>query len=267
MAFWGKNKGSKQSRVSVAGVEPLRQTSTTSSEFQLSEAEKMDLIYKKHIRAMRFVSRFLSAILNALMIVTLSYTLYSYFTTKSHQVNGTSIWGASPTLWPSIALLAVSALTFVLNVIALLSYCRSVEAANKVSNVASYVGYAVLAIHVITWIAASAAYRIFRTGRDLWGYSCSSKADSIQSSVQGIVNFDRLCTLQGHTWFVSVAQAILYVLTFLTTILMVVRANQKKKISRIRESVAMETEYVQNMSMGRLRPLALGGNKYMPLAG
>lgn len=150
---------------------------------------------------MRFISRLISSVLNAVMISTLAYTLFSYFTTRSHQVDGTSIWGASPTIWTSVVLLAVSALTFVLNIITLISYCRSVKAANKVSTVTSYVSYAFLALHFVAWIAASAAYKIYQTGQDLWGYSCSPKADSIQGAVKEIVNFDQLCTLQvSYSW-------------------------------------------------------------------
>lgn len=35
-----------------------------------------------------------------------------------------------------------------------------------------------------------------RTGSDLWGWTCSDKADSIQAEFAALVNFSRFCDIQ-----------------------------------------------------------------------
>ena len=41
-----------------------------------------------------------------------------------------------------------------------------------------------------------AAYRAGRTESDLWGWSCSDKADAIQEQFSSVVDFGKLCDTQ-----------------------------------------------------------------------
>ncbi|KAG9230224.1 hypothetical protein BJ875DRAFT_162689 [Amylocarpus encephaloides] len=261
MGFWNEKKGKK---VAAQGVEPLR--NSPHSTYVLSEFEKKDMAYKKRIRVLRFATRFLSLILNIAIISTMSFALYKYFTTKNGYYEGRPTWGSNTILWPSIMLLAIAVVTFSLNLATLISYCRSgVKAANKVSNVASYIGYAFLGIHFLVWAGVASAYRAARSPQDLWGYSCSARADAIQEQVKSFLDFGKLCTMQQGSWFISIVEAIVYFLTFVVTIFMLRRASHKKKIGKMRESLNMETGYMQSHEMGGFKPIH--GKKYMPLDG
>ncbi|KAF4624490.1 hypothetical protein G7Y89_g13682 [Cudoniella acicularis] len=267
MGFWNEKHSSTAASTSVASMEPLRTTHRDSG-YLLSEFEKKDLAYKKRIRILRFISRLVSLILNALVMGTLSYALAKYFLTRNHVLpGGTNPWITPTTLWPSLMLLGIATVTFILNAITLFAYCcGGVQSANKASTVTSVAGYIFLAAHLVAWVVAAGLYRYGRTGNDLWGYSCSDKADAVQEQVQSFLDFGKLCTMQQGTWFISIIEAGVYLLTLIVTIFMVRRASTKKKLGKIRESLSMQTEYAHTVEMGSMHNTR-GGNKYMPLSG
>ena len=125
------------------------------------------------------------------------YALVKFYTTKNHKVaNNMSIWGASTTLWPTFMLLAVALVTLVLNIVTICAYFRSVEKANSTNNVAGYIGYGLLAVHVLVWAVSMGLFKMANTGKDLWGWSCGAGADAIQEEVISFVDFGKLCTTQ-----------------------------------------------------------------------
>ena len=71
-----------------------------------------------------------------------------------------------------------------------------VGAANKTYSVFSYIGYIMLAAHVVVWAVAMGLFKMANTGKDLWGYSCGPESDAIQEQVKSFVDFGKLCTLQ-----------------------------------------------------------------------
>jgi hypothetical protein len=93
-------------------------------------------------------------------------------------------------------LLGIATVTFFMNLITLCSYCCGVGAANKANSGASIVGYIMLGAHVLVWAAGMGLFRMARTGKDLWGYSCSSTADQIHAEVESFLDFGKLCTMQ-----------------------------------------------------------------------
>ena len=50
--------------------------------------------------------------------------------------------------------------------------------------------------HVVVWAVVMVLYRANKTKKDLWGWSCSEKADAIQGLYDGVVPFNSLCQLQ-----------------------------------------------------------------------
>ena len=132
----------------------------------------------------------------------MAYALSKYYTTKNHNVNGTmSVWGKSTTLWPTFLLLAVALITLLLNLITICAYFRGgVEKANSTSNAASYIGYVLLAVHVIVWAVSMGLFKMANSGKDLWGYSCGSQADAIQEEVKSFIDFGKLCTTQVRSY-------------------------------------------------------------------
>ncbi len=58
-------------------------------------------------------------------------------------------------------------------------------------------------IHIVGWIIVSVIYRYEKSlhgnENDLWGWTCSTKADDIQAAFHGVVSFDALCRVQVTT--------------------------------------------------------------------
>lgn len=126
-----------------------------------------------------------------------AYALSKYFLTKNHVIAGNvHPWATPTTLWPTIMLLAISTLTFFMNLITLCTYMCGIGAANKTSDFFSYITYIMLAAHVVVWAVAMGLFKMASTGKDLWGYSCGPESDAIQEQVQSFLDFGKLCILQ-----------------------------------------------------------------------
>jgi hypothetical protein len=139
----------------------------------------------------------MSLILNGIMMGTLCWTLAKYYLTRNHLIEGSvHPWVTPATVWPTFMLLAISTVTFFMNLITLISYCCGVGAANKANTVTSVIGYIFLFVHFAAWAVAVGLYRMARDGKDLWGYSCSDTSDQIQEQVKGFLDFGKLCTMQ-----------------------------------------------------------------------
>jgi len=196
----------------------------------------------------------------------MSYALIKYYLTRNHLISGNvHPWVTPATLWPTYMLLGIATVTFFMNLITLCSYCCGVGAANKVNSGASIVGYIMLGAHVLVWAAGMGLFRMARTGKDLWGYSCSSIADQVQAEVESFLDFGKLCTMQQGTWYITIIETVVYLLTFIITMLMVRRSSVKKKMVRVRESMSMESGYNQNTELGNMYSPG-AGRRYMPVA-
>jgi len=269
MGFRDEKYGNaKYSASPVSPNGPMSAVSRTSYA-SLAEFEKKDLKYKKRIRILRFISRFLSLILNAGMIGILSYALAKYYLTKNKIIQGNvHPWITPATLWPSFMLLGISAVTFLMNLITLCSYICGINPANKTYSCTSYVVYAMTGLHVVVWGFAIGAFRMGRTESSLWGFSCSDRADALQPLVQSYLNYGKLCTMQNGAWGVSILEGVTYFLTFVVTIMTFRRASTKKKMAKVRESLAMESGYNQQgftQESGTVYN-ATAGKRYMPVS-
>lgn len=60
------------------------------------------------------------------------------------------------------------------------------------------------------WAAAVCVYRMQKdrhgVSNDLWGWTCSSHADSIQADFEGVINFEKFCSVQVCFLLLSDAQ-------------------------------------------------------------
>lgn len=221
-------------------------SATSRNSEDLAEFEKKDLAYKKRIRILRFVTRVLSLILSAGMIGIMSYAIAKYFLTKNKVIAGNAHpWITPATLWPSFLLLGISVATFLLSLITVCAYICGVDAANKTYSVTNYIRYGMMVVRVVAWAVAIGAFRMGSGESSLWGYSCSDKADQIQAQVQSFLNFGTLCTMQQGAYGLSILQAITYFLTFIVTIMMFRRFSTKKQMSKVKQSMAMESGYNQ----------------------
>jgi len=207
----------------------------------LAAFEQKDLVYKKRIRILRAIYRVVSLFLSAFIIGTMSYSLAKYFLTRNHLLPNSQQrpFPASTTLWPSIMLLAIAVVTFVMNFLTLIAYLCGVGAANKANSLTSYIGYVAVLIHFIVWAVSVGLFRMAKTGHDLWGYTCGSQSDAIQQQVQSYLNFGQLCTAQTGAWYSTILEAANYLITFATTILIFRRAQHKRKLAQARDVLGM----------------------------
>ena len=131
------------------------------------------------------------------MIGILSFAMAKYYLTRNNVIAGNEkAWVSPATLWPTFMLLGFAAVTFCMNIVTLCSYACGVGAANKAHAGTTLIGAISLAVHIVPLTVAAGLFRLAETGTDLWGYTCSSRADAIQVQVQSFVNFGKLCNLQ-----------------------------------------------------------------------
>jgi len=192
---------------------------------------KKDERYKKIIRVLRFLARFVSLLLSGFIIASLAHALAQFYLTQGHKISGgASPWPKHPTLWSTYMLLAIAAITFIMNFIVICTYICGVNAANKASSITGYIGYALLAVRIVAWGVAAGLFQKANTGNDLWGYSCSDQADAIQAQVQSYINFNTLCLTQTGAWYSSIIEVALYVLDIAIIIAMLKRRQYKRKV-------------------------------------
>ena len=127
----------------------------------------------------------------------MGYALGSYYTTRNNTISGgLHPWPLSAVTWPSYMVLAIAAVTMLMNLITICFYFASVEAANRSYKVMGYIGYVVLAVHAIVWAVTMGLFKMAFGANDLWGYTCGDEADKIQAQVQSYLNFNNLCMVQ-----------------------------------------------------------------------
>ena len=92
--------------------------------------------------------------------------------------------------------------------IILASYLRGIRHANKTNNTVGTAGFVIeMGAHIAVWIATAAAYRVGKTGNDLWGWTCSTKAAAIQSEFEVVINFQSFCDVQVRSAFITLHHA------------------------------------------------------------
>lgn len=124
------------------------------------------------------------------------YVLIKYYQTKNDKGAGRNTpWSANTVVWPTYMLAAASGVTLVTTIFALFALCcgkaKGNERKSKIwTTVLKY------AIHVISWLIIAVLYRVFKTGDDLWGWSCSDRAKAIQFAFKSDLDFSALCNIQ-----------------------------------------------------------------------
>ena len=131
------------------------------------------------------------------MVGSMAYALYMYQTTKDMTLSGGQHpWSPQTVLWPTFMVLSTAGVTFIMNIIILSAYMCGAMAADKTSTIMGYIGYGITAIHVVVWVINAGLFKMAFTGRDLWGFSCSTEADALQAQVKSVLNYTTLCQIQ-----------------------------------------------------------------------
>jgi hypothetical protein len=185
---------------------------------------------KLHIRFFKLLVRVLTLALSIFAVYSQAHTLHTFLTTKTIIREGRDPWAKGTQIWPTILLLTTSSLTVIVSMITVIGYFRGVKTANKhASKIGTPMTVVEMAAHLAVWLSTMIAYRVGKTGKDLWGWSCSPKAQKIQD-VFPEVSFDFFCKLQGGSWVASIAQVVLIIITGLVWGLTWRRLRQQKKL-------------------------------------
>ena len=164
---------------------------------------------KSLIRRLRVISRILAFLLSLGVLVPITLTLTKFLTTKDTYrtvtlADGTShtrtAWAKNSRPWPTYMYFSVAAVSTVLHATTLLAYCCGVGKANTVNTVTSVFSWIVMLGNLGVWGAAVGVYRTQKDrhgiSNDLWGWTCSEGASKIQADFEGVVDFDKYCSVQ-----------------------------------------------------------------------
>ncbi|KIW95754.1 uncharacterized protein Z519_02818 [Cladophialophora bantiana CBS 173.52] len=156
------------------------------------------------------VTNVISALFSASMESIMIYTMYKFYTTKDLFVEGRpwGPWAKGSVLWPTFMLAVASITTSLLALTVLVGlWCRR-------KHNAAFFSLIYAAGHIVAWVIVSVVYRVEKTEKDLWGWSCTDKARAIQQQLDSKkLNFESLCKLQASSWEVSVAEVVIKILS------------------------------------------------------
>lgn len=139
------------------------------------------------------LSSTISALLSVFMESIMIYVTYKHYKTKDLYVEGRAWgpWAKDTKLWPTYLLAGASLATLLMCFGLLVALCcRS----KRKTALFSLLG---AAVHIVFWVVISILYRVGKTNKDLWGWSCTDEAKAIQDQLgSNVLNFQSLCTLQ-----------------------------------------------------------------------
>ncbi|MCJ1390632.1 hypothetical protein MMC18_003493 [Xylographa bjoerkii] len=180
----------------------------------LERVRQKDNRLKRQIRIWKLVARIFTFLLAIYPLYSQATTLQKFLGTRDIIINGRNAWAKETTIWPTILLLSTSGATVLVSLLILASYLLSVKHANKTDKTVGTAGFVIeMGAHIAVWIATAVAYRLGKTGNDLWGWTCSDKADQIQDQFQAVVDFNNFCNVQSYAWILSIAQAVALIVT------------------------------------------------------
>lgn len=139
------------------------------------------------------LSSTISALLSVFMESIMIYATYKFYKTKDLYVEGRpwGPWARNTELWPSYMLAGASLVTLLLAFALLIALCC------RAKRKATFFSLLGALAHIIFWIVISVLYRVGKTEKDLWGWSCTDKAKAIQDQLgSDVLDFESLCTLQ-----------------------------------------------------------------------
>lgn len=185
--------------------------------------------YSRFQRVTQLASKAFTVVFSSIMFGLMVWVVDVHQKTKDVVRRGRTAWPLNnPTkVWPTYMLLAASALSVLIAVGTLIFYCCAFERASrswKLTLLRNVVG-------AVSWIVVSVVYRIEKSygGRDddIWGWSCSPKAQAIQAQFADVISFKPLCRAQSHSWRLSVAE---FAFRILFAILMFVLSRKKERV-------------------------------------
>lgn len=220
-------------------------------EEDFQKLSKEDKHLKRRIRTLRFFARLLTFLLAICVLVPISMTVYKFMTTKNTlrdvlQPDGSTLrrsaWALNSTTWPTWMYFGIAVSGVLLNAIVLLSYLRSVRGANIVATVEATFSTVVLVAQVVVWIVTVTLYRSEKKTEDLWGWTCSAVARTLQEEFSDVVKFNKWCQVQSLAWYFGLAQTAVIILSAVTLWLAVRRMKMQKRSKRVSTALGKMSE-------------------------
>ncbi|OAP59130.1 hypothetical protein AYL99_06428 [Fonsecaea erecta] len=139
------------------------------------------------------ITNFISALFSIFTESIMIYTIYKLHITKDLFVEGRpwGPWARGSVLWPTFMLFTGSIITSLLALTALVAlWCQA-------EHKAAFFSVLYATVHIVAWVVVSVVYKVEKTEKDLWGWSCTDKAKAIQHQLgSNKVDFESLCKLQ-----------------------------------------------------------------------
>ena len=151
---------------------------------------------KRHLHSGQQITNSITIFFSTVIFAAMVYTVITFETTKDEYRGGRTAWPKQPKTWPMFMLLVCAGITLSLSIITLFSYCSAFGKAQQSwkLTVGTYV------IRIGTWVVVSVLYRYERSTHgipdDIWGWSCSAKAATLQTQFDGVVAFSTMCSVQ-----------------------------------------------------------------------
>lgn len=156
---------------------------------------------RRLLSVVMFMANICSAILAGLMFAAMAYMTVKYLTTRNDTAYGKNDellgpWSPDTKAWPTYMLLAAGAVTFVGTIVALFTSCVSSRTEMRFKAV-------FYLIQIAFWIVIAVMYRVGKTGKDLWGWSCMMEGGQREKLFHDILNFEHMCNLQVRSFRMS----------------------------------------------------------------
>jgi len=147
---------------------------------------------KKRVRAVGMLSHAGSVIFNSIMFAIMAFVTSVFLSTRTDKIYGRNVWPAEGKTWPTFMLLAASLITLAIEIFVLYSYWFRFSRAERSWKLVLLEHLA----HFLMWLAVTFLYRYEKRLKDVWGWSCSDIAKTLQKDLNGSVDFNKLCSLQ-----------------------------------------------------------------------
>lgn len=176
---------------------------------------------KARIRKLRIIQRVIAILISIAALVPLAMTLHKYLTTRddfrdTQSAAGTIVnrnpWSLKNKTWPTYMYFSSAVISLMIHLSVLFGYLLSVKTSNMLDNIGTWVVSVELAGQFILWVVVTVIYKYQKekveAGRhnDLWGWTCSGPAQTLQTAFDDVIEFKKFCDIQSAGWYAGLVQ-------------------------------------------------------------
>ncbi|KAJ9650101.1 hypothetical protein H2201_009317, partial [Coniosporium apollinis] len=113
------------------------------------------------------------------MFAIMAFVTSIFLSTLTDKIYGRNVWPAEGKTWPTFMLLAASLITLAIEIFILYSYWFRFSRAERSWKLVLVEHLA----HFLMWLAVTFLYRYEKRLKDVWGWSCSDIAKTLQKDL------------------------------------------------------------------------------------